>query len=181
MQWYILLRLTQCGRSRPGRQRDRCDPRHGNRVGKLCGLDFYAEVNINVVEAATPESAALATPETAAQAAPETATPESAAPATRKQLQHPKARFLSPRSCCPVRPRKQPRRRVLNPQRLKLLLLQRPLLPETANPRKCSSGNTGKRRHTRNSKNGHAGNCGPAQNAKSNRSPSCNSGRNNGC
>ena len=37
-------------------------------------LDFYAEVNINVVEAATPESAALATPETA--------TPESAAPAT---------------------------------------------------------------------------------------------------
>ena len=28
-------------------------------------LDFYAEVNINVVEAATPESAALATPETA--------------------------------------------------------------------------------------------------------------------
>lgn len=45
-------------------------------------LDFYAEVNINVVEAATPESAALATPETAAQATPETATPESAAPAT---------------------------------------------------------------------------------------------------
>ena len=44
-------------------------------------LDFYAEVNINVVEAATPESAALATPETAAQATPETATPESAAPA----------------------------------------------------------------------------------------------------
>lgn len=33
-------------------------------------LDFYAEVNINVVEAATPESAALATPETAAQATP---------------------------------------------------------------------------------------------------------------
>lgn len=55
-------------------------------------LDFYAEVNINVVEAATPESAALATPETAAQSTP-----------------------------------KQPRRRVLNPQRLKLLLLQRPL------------------------------------------------------
>lgn len=45
-------------------------------------LDFYAEVNINVVEAATPESAAFATPETAAQATPETATPESAAPAT---------------------------------------------------------------------------------------------------
>lgn len=45
-------------------------------------LDFYAEVNINVVETATPESAALATPETAAQATPETATPESAAPAT---------------------------------------------------------------------------------------------------
>lgn len=45
-------------------------------------LDFYAEVNINVVEAATPESAALATPETAAQSTPETATPESAAPAT---------------------------------------------------------------------------------------------------
>ena len=45
-------------------------------------LDFYAEVNINVVEAATPKSAALATPETAAQATPETATPESAAPAT---------------------------------------------------------------------------------------------------
>ena len=45
-------------------------------------LDFYAEVNINVVEAATPESAALATPETAAQATPETATPESAALAT---------------------------------------------------------------------------------------------------
>lgn len=45
-------------------------------------LDFYAEVNINVVEDATPESAALATPETAAQATPETATPESAAPAT---------------------------------------------------------------------------------------------------
>ena len=35
-------------------------------------LDFYAEVNINVVEAATPESAALATPETAT---PETAVP----------------------------------------------------------------------------------------------------------
>jgi len=45
-------------------------------------LDFYAEVNINVVEAATPESAALATPETAAQSTPETATPESAEPAT---------------------------------------------------------------------------------------------------
>ena len=45
-------------------------------------LDFYAEVNINVVEAATPESAALATPETAAQSPPETATPESAEPAT---------------------------------------------------------------------------------------------------
>lgn len=45
-------------------------------------LDFYAEVNINVVEAATPESAALATPETAAQSTPETATLESAAPAT---------------------------------------------------------------------------------------------------
>lgn len=45
-------------------------------------LDFYAEVNINVVEAATPKSAALATPETAAQSTPETATPESAAPAT---------------------------------------------------------------------------------------------------
>ena len=45
-------------------------------------LDFYAEVNINVVEAATPESAALATPETAAQATPETATPETAAQAT---------------------------------------------------------------------------------------------------
>ena len=45
-------------------------------------LDFYAEVNINVVEAATPESAALATPETAAQSTPETATPESAGPAT---------------------------------------------------------------------------------------------------
>ena len=44
------------------------------------GLDFYAEVNINVVEAATPESAALATPETAAQSTPETATPETAAP-----------------------------------------------------------------------------------------------------
>ena len=38
-------------------------------------LDFYAEVNINVMEAATPESAALATPETAAQSTPETATP----------------------------------------------------------------------------------------------------------
>lgn len=45
-------------------------------------LDFYAEVNINVMEAATPESAALATPETAAQSTPETATPESAEPAT---------------------------------------------------------------------------------------------------
>ena len=45
-------------------------------------LDFYAEVNINVVEAATPESAALATPETAARSTPETATPESAEPAT---------------------------------------------------------------------------------------------------
>ena len=45
-------------------------------------LDFYAEVNIDVVEAATPESAAPATPETAAQATPETATPESAALAT---------------------------------------------------------------------------------------------------
>ena len=43
-------------------------------------LDFYAEVNINVVEAATPESAALATRETAAQSTPETATPETAAP-----------------------------------------------------------------------------------------------------
>lgn len=45
-------------------------------------LDFYAEVNINVVETATPESATLATPETAAQSTPETATLESAAPAT---------------------------------------------------------------------------------------------------
>ena len=45
-------------------------------------LDFYAEVNINVMEAATPESAALATPETAAQSTPETATPESAEPTT---------------------------------------------------------------------------------------------------
>lgn len=43
-------------------------------------LDFYAEVNINVVETATPESATLATPETAAQSTPETATPETAAP-----------------------------------------------------------------------------------------------------
>lgn len=55
-------------------------------------LDFYAEVNINVVEAATPE-----------------------------------AQPSRPRRLLPSRPRKQPRRRVLNPQRLKLLLLQRPL------------------------------------------------------
>lgn len=60
-------------------------------------LDFYAEVNINVVEAATPESAALATPETAAQATPETATPESAAPATPETA-------ATPESAVPVTP-----------------------------------------------------------------------------
>lgn len=60
-------------------------------------LDFYAEVNINVVEAATPESAALATPETAAQSTPETATPESAAPATPETA-------ATPESAVPVTP-----------------------------------------------------------------------------
>lgn len=82
-------------------------------------LDFYAEVNINVVEAATPESAALATRQTA--------TPESAAPATPEISATPESAVRHPGDCCPVDPRKQPRRRVLNPQRLKLLLLQRPL------------------------------------------------------
>ncbi len=90
-------------------------------------LDFYAEVNINVVEAATPESATLATPETAAQSTPKQPRWRALRRRPRKQLQHPKARFLSLRRLLPSRPRKQPRRRVLNPQRLKLLLLQRPL------------------------------------------------------
>lgn len=64
-------------------------------------LDFYAEVNINVVEAATPESAALATPETAAQATPETATPESAAPATPETATPESAEPATPETATP--------------------------------------------------------------------------------
>ena len=65
-------------------------------------LDFYAEVNINVVEAATPESAALATPETAAQSTPETATPESAAPATPESAATPEtAKTATPETAAP--------------------------------------------------------------------------------
>ena len=72
-------------------------------------LDFYAEVNINVVEAATPESAALATPETAAQstpetATPETATPESAAPATPESAATPEtAKTATPETAAPLK------------------------------------------------------------------------------
>ena len=65
-------------------------------------LDFYAEVNINVVEAATPESAALATPETAAQSTPETATPESAEPATPETAATPAT--ATPESAAPATP-----------------------------------------------------------------------------
>ena len=81
-------------------------------------LDFYAEVNINVVEAATPESAALATPETATPesaepatpetaaapetAIPETATPESAAPATPESAATPEtAKTATPETAAP--------------------------------------------------------------------------------
>ena len=64
-------------------------------------LDFYAEVNINVVEAATPESAALATPETAAQSTPETATPESAAPATPETATPESAEPATPETATP--------------------------------------------------------------------------------
>ena len=67
-------------------------------------LDFYAEVNINVVEAATPESAALATPETAAQAAPETATPESAALATPETAAQSPPETATPESAEPAPP-----------------------------------------------------------------------------
>ena len=62
-------------------------------------LDFYAEVNINVVEAATPESAALATPETAAQA-----TPESAAPATPESAATPETvKTATPETAAPLK------------------------------------------------------------------------------
>ena len=64
-------------------------------------LDFYAEVNINVVEAATPESAALTTPETAAHATPETATPESAAPATPETATPESAEPATPETATP--------------------------------------------------------------------------------
>ena len=70
-------------------------------------LDFYAEVNINVVEAATPESAALATPETAAQSTPETATPESAEPATSETAATPETatpETATPESAAPATP-----------------------------------------------------------------------------
>ena len=97
-------------------------------------LDFYAEVNINVVEAATPESAALATPETAtpesaapatpetaatpesavpvtpetaAQSTPETATPESAEPATSETAATPETAIpetATPESAAPATP-----------------------------------------------------------------------------
>lgn len=73
-------------------------------------LDFYAEVNINVVEAATPESAALATPETAtpesaAPATPETAaTPESAVPATPETAAQATPETATPESAEPATP-----------------------------------------------------------------------------
>ena len=97
-------------------------------------LDFYAEVNINVVEDATPESAALATPETAtpesaapatpetaatpesavpvtpetaAQSTPETATPESAEPATSETAATPETAIpetATPESAAPATP-----------------------------------------------------------------------------
>ena len=60
-------------------------------------LDFYAEVNIDVVEAATPESAAPATPETA--------TPESAAPATSETAATPEtAATATPETAAPTAP-----------------------------------------------------------------------------
>ena len=86
-------------------------------------LDFYAEVNINVMEAATPESAALATPETATPesaepvtpetaatpetAIPETATPESAEPATPETAATPETTIpetATPESAAPATP-----------------------------------------------------------------------------
>ena len=73
-------------------------------------LDFYAEVNINVVEAATPESAALATPETAtpesaAPATPETAaTPESAVPVTPETAAQATPETATPESAEPATP-----------------------------------------------------------------------------
>ena len=107
---------------------------------------------------------------------PETATPEALRRRPRKQLQHLKARFLSPRRLLPSRPRKQPCRRMLNPQRLKLLLLQRPLSrkrlpPKSAAPATPESAATPENSKTATPK------LRPAQNAKSNRSPSCNSGK----
>lgn len=73
-------------------------------------LDFYAEVNINVVEDATPESAALATPETAtpesaAPATPETAaTPESAVPVTPETAAQSTPETATPESAEPATP-----------------------------------------------------------------------------
>ena len=73
-------------------------------------LDFYAEVNINVVEAATPESAALATPETAtpesaAPATPETAaTPESAVPVTPETAAQSTPETATPENAEPATP-----------------------------------------------------------------------------
>ena len=92
-------------------------------------LDFYAEVNINVEEAATPESAALATPETAAQATPETATPESAAPATPETA-------ATPESAVPVTPETaaQSTPETATPENAEPTTPETAATPETATP-----------------------------------------------
>lgn len=87
-------------------------------------LDFYAEVNINVVEAATPESAALATPETAtpesaAPATPETAaTPESAVPVTPETAAQSTPETATPESAEPATPETAALQRPLPRKRL---------------------------------------------------------------
>ena len=95
-------------------------------------LDFYAEVNINVVPRRKAQPSRPRRPPP--RLPPKRQRRRALRRRPRKQLQHLKARFLSPRRLLPSRPRKQPRRRMLNPQRLKLLLLQRPLSPESAAP-----------------------------------------------
>lgn len=92
-------------------------------------LDFYAEVNINVVEAATPESAALATPETAAQATPETATPESAAPATPETA-------ATPESAVPATPETAAQATPATPESAATPETAKTATPETAAPPK---------------------------------------------
>ena len=91
-------------------------------------LDFYAEVNINVVEAATPESAALATLETAAQSTPETATPESAALATPETAAQSTPETATPESAAPATPE------TATPESAEPATSETAATPETATP-----------------------------------------------